>query len=217
MDPLLKYFRMVFSGHWIFVAISVMALSGCVQEAPPITCADTDFQCIESQAVTGIRIVRQLIDQWSRINLAGQVVIVLSGMIATVMIALQGDANKYWTRPVGLVATALVTATTSALVSFHVEDNIDKLVDMADQLQVVTNNFDYKAAKLKAGKSDKEINESFSKDEKFRAAVNDLTFQFATDYNKIRIGLLRLRGTASRLNSISSAPPSVPNPPTEKR
>jgi hypothetical protein len=112
-------FRLVVKSRKFFVTFLVsFAISGCAQDVLPINCNDPDLQCYVDQAVKGIIIVRENISYWSNVHLIIQFLIVLCGIIATVMIALQGDENKHWTRPIGLVATALVTGLTSALVSF---------------------------------------------------------------------------------------------------
>src|SRR5690242_6865701 len=116
------------------VLLGLVCLSGCAQDVPPVGCDMPNFDCYTEQTLKGIRVVRENISYWSNVNLLGQLFIVLSGMVATIMIALQGDQNKHWTRPVGLAATALVTGLTSALVSFHVPDNVDKLVDIVGSM-----------------------------------------------------------------------------------
>jgi hypothetical protein len=173
----------------------------------PIDCRDPDFQCYIDQAVKGITIVRQNISYWSNVYLIAQIFVVLSGIIATVMIALQGDENRHWTRPIGLVATALVTGLTSALVSFHVPENIDKLVDIVSNMTNITNSFDYETEKLAAGKTREQVEDAFKSDPKFRESVNDLSKKFVDDYNKVKIDMIRLSGTAAKLNSI--APPAT--------
>jgi len=125
------------------------ALSGCAADVPPLNCVDLDFDCYINHATAAIRVVRENIEYLSTINLIGQTCIVVSGVVATIVIALQGDANRFWTRPIGLIATALVTGVTSALVSFHVPDNVDKLADVIANMTEVVNQFDYDAEKLK--------------------------------------------------------------------
>lgn len=196
----------------VALACLVLAVTGCAQDVPPINCGETDFKCYNDQALRGIRVVRENISYWSNVNLIGQALIVISGIFATVMIALQGDNNKYWTRPVGLVATALVTGITSALVSFHVPDNIDKLVDIVENMTNITNEFDYKTEKIIGGKNPQDIEEAYRTDQKFRESVNEVTKQYADDFNKLKVNMLRLSGTAAKLSSIPTAP-TPSNPP----
>jgi len=201
----------------IALVLSALALCGCAQDVLPINCKDTDVNCYVDQATKGIIVVRQNIAYWSNVNFIAQLVIVISGTVATVMIALQGDQNRYWTRPVGLVATALVTGLTSALVSFHVPDNIDKLVDVVADMTTVTNDFDYRAVKLVDGKSPQEIEEAFRTDKVFRESLNDLTKNFSDQYNKIKIDMLKLSGSGAKLNSLPSTKPSSnPSQPQAK-
>ena len=136
------------------LAVALLALAACTPDVPPIGCEDPDFACYIDQALKGMVVVRQNISAWSNIYLAAQVLIAVSSLVATVVIALQGDQNRYWTRPTGLVATALVTGITSALVSFHVPETIDKMIDIVGNMATTINDFDGKREKLVAGRSE---------------------------------------------------------------
>ncbi|THD50761.1 MAG: hypothetical protein E8A46_17265 [Bradyrhizobium sp.] len=98
---------------------------------------------------------------------------------------------------------------TSALVSFHVPDNVDKLVDILGNMTTITNEFGYQSAKLSEGQDAKQVQERFKTDAVFRNSVNELTKKYVDDYNGIKIDMLKLSGTAARLTSIQS-PPSSP-------
>jgi len=202
----------------MFFRISILALavamSGCAQDVPPVNCEAPNFQCYIDQALKGVTVVRQNIAYWSNVHFIVQVFIVVFGIVATIMIALQGDQNRYWTRPIGLVATTLVTGLTSALVSFHVPDNIDKLIDVVGRMVIITNEFDYQANKLKAGRSQNEIEEAFKRDSNFRDKAMDLTRKFSTEYNQAKLEMLKLSGSAARLTAISA--PSTPEPAPKK-
>src|SRR6202047_1787972 len=161
LDERMRHLNISSLGRSVSLALAILALTGCAQDVPPINCTDPDLKCYIDQATRGIVVVRENIAYWSNVNLIGQVLIVMSGIIATVMIALQGNENRYWTRPIGLVATALVTGITSALVSFHVPDNVDKLVDIMGNMINVTNEYDYQSEKLTSGRNQKEIEEAF--------------------------------------------------------
>jgi hypothetical protein len=187
--------------RFITVVIAAALLWGCARVIPPVGCEDPNFDCFSDQAILGIKEVREQISYWSNVNFLAQIFIAISGMVATVMIALQGDENRHWTRPIGLVSTALVTGLTSALVSFHVPENVDKLVEIVDRMATVHNNFDYEVVKLRGGRSKKEVEAAFKTDEAFRTQTNDLTRKFVTDYNKIKLEMLRLSGTAARLQT----------------
>jgi hypothetical protein len=81
-------------------------------------CVDPDFDCYSKQMLAGVWTVRESISYWSNLHLALQIFIAVARIVTTVMIALEGDENGHWTKPIGLVATALVTGLTSPLVSF---------------------------------------------------------------------------------------------------
>lgn len=200
----------------ILICVSAISISGCIADVPPMNCQDPDFACYINQAMKGVVVVRGEIAFWSKVNLIMQVLIATFGIVATVMIALQGDKNKHWTRPIGLVATALVTGLTSALVAFHVPDNVDKLIDTVERMTIVTNEFDNNAEKLKAGRSDEEVKEAYKKDRKFREAAGDLTTKFCYDYNKDKISMLRLLGTVGHLNTPRPQTDIIKIPKTEK-
>jgi hypothetical protein len=195
------------------LALAVAGLSGCARDVLTENCIDPDFDCFSRQMLAGIRVVQENISYWSNLHLALQVFIAVSGIVATIMIALQGDENRYWTRPIGLIATALVTGLSSALVSFHVPDNIDKLIDVGERMAAVANEFDYQAVKLKSGRSKQEIEEAFKTDPKFREAENDLTYKYTNEFNKTKSEMLRLRGSAARL----TGPPIAPQAPKEEQ
>lgn len=187
---------MVF-GLLIFLSVII---SGCAQDIPSVLCHDPDFQCYMNQSMRNLSVVRENIGYWSTLNIVTQVLVAVMGIISTMVIALQGDENKHWTRPVGIVATALVTGLSSALVSFHVPESIDKLIDIAGEITVSLNNFDYQVERLKAGRSSQQVEAAYKSDAEFREAVNSLTQNFANSQNKIKMEMLRIRGTAARLN-----------------
>jgi hypothetical protein len=97
---------------------------------------------------------------------------------------------------------------TSALVSFHVPDNVDKLVDILGNMTTITNEFAYQSTKLSDGKDLKEVQERFKTDATFRTSANELTKKYVDEYNGIKIDMLKLNGTASKLSSIQSSPSS---------
>lgn len=210
-----KKLDLLLIGRNVAFLFAILLLAGCSQDVPPINCSVPDIKCFIDQATRGIIVVRENVSYWSNVNLIAQVMVAVSGTVATVMIALQGDQNKVWTRPVGLVATALVTGLTSALVSFHVPDNIDKLIDTMQNMAIVTNEFDYKTTKLVDGKSQKDIEDMFKTDKEFRESLSDLSMKFTTDFNNVKIGMLKMSGSAGKLNSVSPAIPSSNTSPSK--
>jgi multisubunit Na+/H+ antiporter MnhE subunit len=102
-----------------------------------------DTSCYVKATIATINAVTRDIDFWSQIQIATLVATVVFGVVATIMIAHQGDENRYWTRPVGIIATALVTGIASLTASLHVPDSIDKLIDIRRQFTALVNNFEY--------------------------------------------------------------------------
>lgn len=209
-----KATRFIF--FYCFLLVCTILLTACAHDQPPTGCDDTDFLCFENHAMKVMNVVRTDISYWSNINLIAQVSIVIAGIIATIMIALQGDENKHWTRPVGLIATALVTGISSALGSFHVPENVDKLVDIVAKMDKRMNEFDYQLVK-NFGADKEKIKIEYLKNENFRNSVNDVTFAFANDFSALKIELLRLNGTAARLTSVNASSPVNVIPPIKDK
>jgi hypothetical protein len=61
--------------------------------------------CYVDGTIATINAIPRDIDFWSQVQIATLIATVVFGVLATVMIALQGDEKRYWTRPVGIIAT----------------------------------------------------------------------------------------------------------------
>lgn len=180
-------------------AVTIM-ITGCTIDISPSHCENPDTNCFINHSLASIKIVKENINQWSSIQLYAQIIIAASSLVATIMIALQDDNRKHWTRPVGLVATSLVTATTSALVSFHVPDNVDKLINVIEDMASITNQFDSSIGELTAGKSPEEIKKMYQEDASFRKSYIAAVGVYSKAFNKLKIDMMRINGTASRMN-----------------
>jgi hypothetical protein len=123
-----------------------------------------------------------------------------------------GDANRHWTRPVDIVATTLVTGVSSALISFHVPENVDKMIDIVGEMSDATNEFNLKVEKLKDGKNENAVNQAYATDTEFRDATNLLMKDFAHRQNEIKMRVMRIKGTAARLNQVTPPPPPAGKP-----
>lgn len=195
----------------IMVALAAtVLLGGCHQTLPVSQCVLPDTTCYIDQAMTGLHAIRDTISLWSGINLAGHVLVVSCSIISTVIIALQGDNNRQWTRPIGLVTTALATGITSALVSFHVPENIDRLVEILGEMNQVVSDYKYQADLMRAGRSDAELQATFRTDKALRAALSELTHTQIGRYNALHMDTLRLAGSAAKIND--TANPAAPGP-----
>jgi len=197
------------------LVLAMALLSGCAQDVPPINCEDPDFKCYNDQAIKVIGVLRDSIAYWSNINQFGQLIVVVCGILAGIMLALHDQNNKGGlTKTIGIVATALVTGITGGLATFHVPERIDKLTDLIGNMADVVNDFDHQTEELIAGRNQKEIDEAFKTDEQFRKQVNDLTNKYLVSYNKLRLETWRLSGSASKSGSIlpPPAPPSSSQP-----
>jgi hypothetical protein len=192
--------------------MAILALTGCAADLPSAICDEWDFDCYILHTVKTRDVVRGHIAYWSNVHLIGQVLIILASMVATVMLALQGDKNQFWTRPIGLVATALVTGITSGLVSLHVPENVDKLVDIYGNMTTTVNEFSYEAEKLKEGRTKDQLEAAYRSDAGFRGRANDLTKIYVDSHSKTKTEMLKLSGTAARLNTTSTALPASAQP-----
>jgi hypothetical protein len=181
-------------------------LSGCTRVAAPVDCADSDFLCIENAMLDNMKALFETIGYWSTLQLVIGVCVVLSGMVATIMIALQGDANRYWTRPIGLIATALVTGLTSALVSFHVPDNVDKLIDVYQKMNTVAGQYSTAYELLQAGRSKEEIEKQYTEDQEFRKKVVEMKEKYVGEFSQAKLDGMRIYGSAGRLTLPAKEP-----------
>jgi hypothetical protein len=187
-----------------FILITLLALlTGCTQDIPTINCADPDVSsCYVKHATESVGIIRDNINIWSRILLIGQILVFIFGLLSTIMIALQGDKNKYWTRPIGLISTALVTGLTSALVSFHVTANIDKLIDIYSGITSSTNTLAINLSSMYAEGDPNEIQSKFKSDKNYQAEYWKIVGQYVSSFNKNRVDSLKIYGSAGQVNSI---------------
>ena len=96
---------------------------------PPVDCGD-DNSCYVKTTLEAMRAISAQIDYLDLITNYSIIFVGVCGILATVMIALQGDDNRVWTRPIGIVATALVTGITALVSSFHVPETKDGLIDI---------------------------------------------------------------------------------------
>jgi hypothetical protein len=192
------------TGVWVFCAI---VLEGCTKDIPAINCTDPDVSsCYVKHALDSLSVVRDNINIWPSILLVGQVLVFIFGLLATIMIALQGDENRYWTRPIGLISTALVTGLTSALVSFHVTANIDKLIDIYSNITTSTNTLEVNLASLFSEQTSDQIQDKFKNDKTYEAEYWKILAPYASSFNKSRVDALKLYGSAGQINSIKAPP-----------
>lgn len=186
------------------LVMCALFLSGCSFDTPSVYCKPTEFSCLINKSVLNINAVKSNIGYWSMVNLTCQVSAIVFGILATLMLALQGDTNKKWTRPIGIVATTLVTGVSTALSNFHVPENVDKLIDVAIKMTESVNNFDRDIELVKAGLSQEEFEVKYNSNEEVRLKTNNIVNDFSNHQAKLKVGLYRIKGTAARLNPASA-------------
>ena len=186
------------------IIISSILLSSCIQDKPPKNCPVLDFDCHIAQAINEISFARKNVDYWSYINMVGQILTVIFGLIATLIIAMQTDKNKRWTRPVGIIATTFVTGISSVIGNFHVIENVDKMVDLTCEMATLTNIYYFEIEDLKGGRAKEEIDKAYKEDGIFRNKVNVTTKNFCTELNNVKLEMLRVKGT---VRPIKEKPP----------
>ena len=186
---------------------ATLLLAGCSEDLPAIQCGTPDFDCYINQGVRNVNVLKANTGYWSTINLVCQVVIVVLGIIATVVIAV-GDMTRRSIRVVAIAATALVTGISSGASNLHVAENVDKLIDLTEQLGGAINDLDEKAELLKDGRTPAQVAEAYRTDAEFRRSANQVTTEYANRSNHIKAELWRIKGTAARLN-----PPPIPKAP----
>ncbi|WP_210187362.1 hypothetical protein [Methylobacterium sp. 13MFTsu3.1M2] len=164
---------------------------------PPEDCV-LEIKCYVQHAIAQLNEIRSDIDWWNSIWLYSVIFVGICGIVATVMIALQGDDNKYWTRPVGIVATSLVTGVTALTTTLHIPETIDKYIEVYSNIGTRTNLFKQEAR----GKTGDEL--------------NNVMTDYANDYNKYRIELLKIKGSVGRFGTQTPTLPPPPSLPTGK-
>lgn len=182
------------------IAALTLVLNGCASDPGPTACNEWDFDCYADHANINTKLIVENINFWSRVNIIGSVCAFSFGVLATLMIALQGDANKRWTRPIGIIATTLVTGIGSALVNFHVQDNVDKLISLAGNMANLTSEFGENTGNLAAGRDKASVENAYKTDKEFREKTNKLVREFGKKQNDIKMEMMRIKGTAARLN-----------------
>jgi hypothetical protein len=169
---------------------------------PPVDC-DDDNPCYIKTTLEAMRAISAQIDYLDLITNYSIIFVGVCGILATVMIALQGDNNKVWTRPIGIVATALVTGITALVSSFHVPETKDGLIDIYGKIGTRVNSFIHDVR----GRS---IDET-----------DDARSQYVTDWAVLKIELLKLKGSPRfatnplTASSAGASPPAASQQPAK--
>jgi hypothetical protein len=174
-----------------WTVIFCLGLTGCVQSfPPPVECGDKN-DCYIQHTLDTLKAIALQIDYWDNVTLAAALMAGFAGVVATIMIALQGDENRYWTRPTGIIATALVTGITALVTSFHIPESKDKYIAAYGQLVELNNKFEHN---IRSAKDDE---------------ADTLRFQYSSDFTKIKADLLKVKGS---LSLVSTNPPVAQQP-----
>jgi hypothetical protein len=189
----------------ILAAPVIFLLSSCNKSSLPKGCEPPDFQCYENHALEFTTEILKNVAIWTKIAQFGQAAIIFCGVVAAVMIALQNEGNQKWTKPIGLLASALVTGITSFLITFHVSDNLQSQIDIAGKIADMTDEFDNQIMRLTSGKSESQIREDFIRNPSFRADAVRYTSNFATNFNAIKRELLAVDISTVKLNGPNAA------------
>ena len=83
------------------------------------------------------------VKMWFWINVSLQMATIVLGILATLMVALQNNENQKWMKPTGIIATTLITGVVSASTTFHVRENIDKLITLQSQIGTNLNELEF--------------------------------------------------------------------------
>ena len=109
---------------------------------------------------------------------------VLFGVISTVVIALQGEARNQLLKTVGIIATVLATSLNTVMTTFHVHDNIDKLIEVRSKLMSLANNLQH------------DLRYQPDLDKK-----NEIIFEFVKGHQALIDDAYRIKGSAGRLHT----------------
>lgn len=116
----------------LFIFAAVMTMVSCTPQVlpPPIACKSEDAKCFIDAATKTLSVIYSDINYWETVSFWSAVIATLFGVFGTVMIALQTDTNRKWTKPLAIIGTTAVTGITALTTAFHVPENIDKLIDI---------------------------------------------------------------------------------------
>jgi hypothetical protein len=180
------------SGTRLWAVICCILLTSCEKGLPaPKNCSDSVSKCLILQSIDTLSVIKSRIDYWDNVLLMTTVFAGIAGTVATIMIALQGDNNRHWTRPVGIIATSLVTGITAMVTSFHIPENKDKYITAYGELLRVTNRFEHDTTQKQPNKQE----------------ADELEYKFVSDFTNVKLELLKTQGSFSLV--VSPPQPSV--------
>lgn len=163
----------------VFVFL-LMIFSG--ESMAEVTNCGKDFSCLHNFSDEAIRKLGDDINWWSNLHALALIAVVICGVVTTLVIGIQGDGNKFWTRPVGLISTSVGAAIVTLVGAFHVQDNVDKLIEVRTGVTLAFN-------KLKHDLAQKN-------DDNFEV----LYYEYSKEFVRYMDGLAKLKGSAGRMN-----------------
>lgn len=184
------------------LAVFILFIGGCGMffsvDKPAVDCKK-DLACYIEAAAGRINSIGSDINYWSNWLTIALLATILFGTVATLVIAMQSKENERWTRPIGLIATTFGAAITTLLTTFHVQDNIDKLIEIRSKVGKLTNNLERDVR----GKGEDD--------------VDLLLWQYSTAVNEQMDERAKLKGSAGRLNMGPALAPQASTPPPAAR
>jgi hypothetical protein len=105
-------------------------------------CLD-DNACYAKLTVDYLNSIGNEIDYWNSVSFWSVVVVGICSIIATIVIAVQDTNNKSWTRPIGIIATSLVTGITALVGTFHIPDTKQELAGISMEMTQSVNDFEH--------------------------------------------------------------------------
>jgi hypothetical protein len=106
------------------------------------------------------------------------------GIVATVVISLQGETKNDALKATGIIATTIATSLTATMSTFHVHENIDKLIDARSKIASLSNNLEH----------DLRL-------EKEQEKKNEILFVFVTKHQTLIDDAVRIKGSLGKLNA----------------
>lgn len=128
-------------------------------------CLD-DNACYAKLTVDYLNSIGNEIDYWNSVSFWSVVLVGVCSIIATIVIAVQDTNNKSWTRPIGIIATSLVTGVTALVGTFHIPDTKQELATISMEITQNVNDFEYVVRGKSADESEqarKNYADSFAK------------------------------------------------------
>jgi hypothetical protein len=174
----------------VFILFACLPISTAFAQAEnknPGVCTNSDDVGCHMMSVAGrIQKIGSDINDYTFYLRAATLASILLGIISTVVIGLQADSNKHWTKPIGLISTTVGAGMVTILSTFHIQEDISKLILLRSDMTALLNSLEHDVRK---------INETSLDQVKKKILIDDKLFAFSNSYLKLRDQVDTIQGT----------------------